>query len=47
MLAEGECYTDPGADYFTRKNPDRSRNQAVQCLHELGYDVTLIPRDAA
>jgi transposase len=47
MLAQGECYADPGSDYFTRKNPDRSRNQAVQRLRELGYDVTLTPREAS
>lgn len=47
MLAEGECYHDPGSDFFTKKDPTRTRNNAVRRLHELGYDVTLSPREAA
>jgi transposase len=47
MLAEGECYHDPGSDFFTMKDPTRTRNNAVRRLHELGYDVTLSTREAA
>lgn len=47
MLAEGECYHDPGSDYFTQKDPSRTRNNVVRRLHELGYDVTLSIRGAA
>ena len=47
MLAEGECYHDPGSDFFTQKDPTRTRNNAVRRLHELGYDVTLSVREAA
>lgn len=47
MLAEGECYHDPGSDFFTQKDPTRTRNNAVRRLHELGYDVTLSTREAA
>lgn len=47
MLAEGECYHDPGSDFFTQKDPTRTRNNAVRRLRELGYDVTLSTREAA
>lgn len=47
MLAEGECYHDPGSDFFAQKDPDHTRNNAVRRLHELGYDVTLSVREAA
>lgn len=47
MLAEGECYHDPGSDFFTQKDPTRTRNNAVRRLHELGYNVTLSTREAA
>lgn len=47
MLAEGECYRDPGSDFFTQKDPTRTRNNAVRRLRELGYDVTLSTREAA
>jgi transposase len=47
MLALGECYQDPGPDYFTRQQPDRAKNNAVKRLNELGYQVTLVPASAA
>lgn len=47
MLAEGECYHDPGSDYFTRKDPDKAKNNALKRLQVLGYDVTLTTRQAA
>lgn len=47
MLAEGECYHDPGSDFFTRKDPTRARNNAVRRLRNLGYDVTLSTQEAA
>jgi transposase len=47
MLAEGECYHDPGSDFFTKKDPTRTRNNAIRRLRELGYDVTLSTREAA
>jgi hypothetical protein len=27
MLTNGECYTDPGADYFIRLNPTKEKNE--------------------
>lgn len=47
MLAEGECYHDPGSGFFTQKDPTRAKNNAIRRLHELGYDVTLNTREAA
>ncbi|WP_427008582.1 hypothetical protein [Pseudarthrobacter sp. H2] len=41
LLAEGVCYQDPGVDYYLRKNPDRQKNNAINRLHALGYNVTL------
>ena len=41
MGTNGTLYDDPGADYFTRLNPERARTRAVQQLESLGYAVTL------
>jgi transposase len=47
MLTNGECYTDPGADRFTRIHPTRAKNNAIKQLNNLGYDVTITPATAA
>jgi transposase len=47
MLTTGAFYDDPGPDYYTRRNPQRAKNQAIHQLQALGYDVTLEPRGAA
>lgn len=47
MLAEGECYADPGADHFTRLDPLRAKNGAIKKLNSLGFDVTITPAPAA
>ena len=36
-------YDDPGADYYTRRDPERLKRHAMSQLHRLGYDVTLTP----
>jgi hypothetical protein len=41
MGTTGTFYDDPGADYFTRLNPDRARNRAIRQLQAMGYHVTL------
>jgi transposase len=41
MLTTGECYADLGPDYYTRRQPLRSKDKAVQQLESLGYQVTL------
>lgn len=47
MLADGECYQDPGAEQFTNRNPSKAKNNAINRLQALGYDVALTPREAA
>lgn len=37
----GEVYTDLGADYYQRRNPERSKHRALAQLRALGYQVTL------
>ena len=43
MLRNGEFYRDPGADYFTRRVPTKTRAHAIGQLESLGYRVTLQP----
>jgi transposase len=41
MGTTGTLYDDPGADYFTRLNPNRAKNRAIHQLEAMGYRVTL------
>jgi transposase len=41
MLTTGETYTDPGADYYTRRDSARTTKRLVAQLERLGYAVTL------
>ena len=43
MAHTGALYDDPGADYYTRRDPERLKRHAMSQLHHLGYDVTLTP----
>ncbi len=43
MLTTGELYKDPGADYFTRQTPAKTKTRATKQLESLGYQVTLEP----
>jgi len=43
----GAEYFDPGADYYTRRDPERLRLHAIRQLQRLGYDVTLSPTAAS
>ena len=43
MLSTGTLYCDPGADFYTRLNPDKAKNRALDQLRKMGYDVTLNP----
>jgi transposase len=47
LLADGECYADPGADHFTRLDPIKAKNNAIKKLNSLGFDVTITPAIAA
>lgn len=46
MLQTGALYTDPGADFYTRRNPDKAKSRAVDQLRNLGYVVSLEPLPA-
>jgi transposase len=41
MLQTGQTYTDPGGDFFARRDPERTRKRLVAQLQRLGYNVTL------
>jgi transposase len=43
MLCNGEFYRDPGADYYTRRVPAKTKARAIGQLEALGYRVTLQP----
>jgi transposase len=47
LLTHGQCYQDPGRDYFDRTNEDRVKRQLVKRLEKLGYAVTLDKKNAA
>jgi transposase len=41
MLHTGETYTDPGGDYYLRRDPERATRRLVAQLERLGHTVTL------
>jgi transposase len=41
MLTTGAFYDDPGGDFYTRLNPDKAKNRAIDQLRKMGYSVTL------
>ena len=41
MLSTGELYSDPGGDYFQRRDPSRQIQRLVAQLERLGQHVTL------
>jgi transposase len=43
MLTNGDLYRDPGADYFTRRIPAKTKARAISQLEALGYRVSLQP----
>ena len=44
MLQNSEFYRNPGADYYTRRDPARTEEpRAVKQLEALGYTVTIQP----
>jgi transposase len=47
MLQTGETYTDPGGDYYTCRNPERTSRRLVAQLERLGHTVTLTEGAAA
>lgn len=47
MLHNGEFYRDPGADYYTRREPTKMKARAIRQLETLGYKVTIEPHREA
>ena len=43
MLTYHAAYTDPGGDYYTRRDPVRAKHRAIRQLESLGYQVTIQP----
>ena len=41
MGSTGTLYEDPGADFFTRLHPERTKNRALHQLEAMCYQVTL------
>ena len=43
LLTNGDFYRDPGPDYYTARQPARTRARAIIQLQTLGYRVTFEP----
>jgi transposase len=43
LLTNGDFYRDPGPNYYTQRQPARTRARAISQLETLGYRVTLEP----
>ena len=46
MLTTGAFYNDPGGDFYTRRDPDKTKARALAELRKMGYTVTLEPLHA-
>jgi transposase len=47
MLQTGELYNDPGPDYYSRRDPERTTRRLITQLEALGHTVTLQPATPA
>ena len=43
MITNGVFYDDLGGDFYTRRNPDKTTQRALNQLRQMGYTVTLSP----
>ena len=43
MPTNGVFYDNLGADYYSRLNPERTKQRALNQLRAMGYDVVLNP----
>lgn len=41
MWTNGAFYAEPGGDFYARRNPDKTKNRAINQLQKMGYTVTL------
>jgi transposase len=46
ILRDGVAFEERGADYYTKRNPERVKRRALQQLEELGFEVSLTPKAA-
>jgi len=46
MLRTGETFSEPGGDFYARRNPEKAKRRALDQLRNLGYVVTLEPTAA-
>lgn len=46
MLSRGVAHQDLGADYFDRRNTERTQRHYVRRLEKLGYEVVLVQKPA-
>lgn len=46
MLSTGQVFEDLGADYYTKRKPDKTKERAIAQLRGLGYDVSITPTAA-
>ncbi|MGW3563326.1 transposase, partial [Streptomyces sp. NPDC000941] len=47
MLTDNVSYQELGGSYFTQRDPERATRRAIGQLNQLGYTVTLNPRETA
>jgi hypothetical protein len=47
MLSDHVGYQELGGSYFTPRDPERAAGRAITQLNQLGYTVTLNPRENA
>jgi transposase len=47
MLTDNVGYQELGDTYFTQRDPERATRRAINQLNQLGYTVTLNPRETA
>ena len=47
ILRTKKPYTDLGADYFDQRDRERIERHHIHRLEQLGYTVTLAPKEAA
>ncbi|GAC1610680.1 MAG: hypothetical protein NVS3B26_18820 [Mycobacteriales bacterium] len=43
MLTNGVFYQDLGGDFYARRNPDKTKQRALDQLRQMGYTVALTP----
>lgn len=47
MLSDHVGYQELGGSYFTQRDPERATRRAINQLNQLGYTVTVNPRENA